>query len=240
MTSRPLALFLLIGQSNMAGRGKLTPEDVQPLPGVRSLNATGEWTAAVDPLHADKPELVGVGPGRSFARTLRQETPHREIGLIPCAVGATSLAQWQPGGELFENAVTRTHRAMADGLLEGMLWHQGEGDAMREENAKTYASRWRVMMDEFRRRLSAPQVPVVVGELGEFLFGRGDNLFPFADEVNRQLAALAAEDARVGCVRSAQLDHLGDELHFSAAAQHELGRRYAREFLRLTARAHLS
>ena len=48
-------LFLLFGQSNMAGRGVVEPEDTKPHPRVLMLSKDGKWVPAVDPMHFDKP-----------------------------------------------------------------------------------------------------------------------------------------------------------------------------------------
>ena len=56
-------IYLLIGQSNMAGRGKVDPATNQPHPRVLKLDQTGNWVQATDPLHFDKPKIAGVGPG---------------------------------------------------------------------------------------------------------------------------------------------------------------------------------
>lgn len=231
----PRALFLLIGQSNMAGRAPVWAEDRKPIDGVVSLDAEGNWRPAIDPLHADRADYVGVGMGRSFARVLREVNPDREIGLIPCAVGGTRLDQWEPGGELFNRAINRARQAMASGELVGILWHQGEGDTRTWRQASTYAARWKVMAKAFRAELAAPEVPMVVGELGEFLFRERYATAPFLyyDEVNRQLRSLAEEMPLVGCARSRGLSDMGDQLHFSTDSQRELGRRYAMIFLQL-------
>ena len=44
-------LFLLIGQSNMAGRGPVEAQDKEIIPGVFMLNKEMAWAPAVDPLH---------------------------------------------------------------------------------------------------------------------------------------------------------------------------------------------
>src|SRR3954468_2526779 len=92
---RDRELFLLIGQSNMAGRGPIEAQDREPIPGVYSLNKQMEWVPAIDPLHFDKPEIAAVGVGRTFAKTLLSVNPSASIGLIPCAFGGTSLEQWK-------------------------------------------------------------------------------------------------------------------------------------------------
>jgi len=75
----------------MAGRGVAEAEDRIVHPRVFSLNKELRWVPAVDPLHFDKPAIVGVGLGASFGRTLASADSQAVIGLIPAAVGGTSL-----------------------------------------------------------------------------------------------------------------------------------------------------
>src|SRR5581483_10792359 len=112
---RDLQLFLLIGQSNMAGRGKIEEADRVPIPRVLMLTKDLQWVPAVDPVHFDSPSRVGVGIARTFGRVLADANPSATIGLIPAAVGATSLDQWKPGGKLYVDAVRRAREAMKSG-----------------------------------------------------------------------------------------------------------------------------
>ena len=107
-TSSPsgMQLFLLAGQSNMAGRGKVEAQDSVASPRVLKLDSTMHWVPAVDPLHWDKPAIVGVGPGRSFARALAARDPTLTIGLIPAAVGGSPISSWEPGAR---DPATKTH-----------------------------------------------------------------------------------------------------------------------------------
>ena len=227
-----LQLFLLIGQSNMAGRGAIEPEDKQPIPHVFALNKDGEWVPAIDPVHFDKPKLAGVGIARTFGRVLAATDPSVSIGLIPAAVGGTSLDQWKPGGELYEDAVRRAKIGMKSGKLRGILWHQGESDGGDAEKANSYAERWAVMIRQLRSDLNEPDVPVVVGELAE----RTGELPPgqaFVPKVNEQLALLPLRTPHTAFASSAGLTTLADHAHFDARSQRELGRRYALAFLSL-------
>jgi hypothetical protein len=160
-----LQLFLLAGQSNMAGRGAVEETDRVPIPGVYTLNKELAWVPAVDPLHFDRPERIGVGIGRSFARTLLDAYPNTTIGLIPAAMGGSSLAQWSPDGELFADAVRRAKAAQKSGVLRGILWHQGESDSQKEGDAQSYRERWTAMITALREQLGTPDAPVVVGQL---------------------------------------------------------------------------
>jgi hypothetical protein len=219
-----LQLFLLIGQSNMAGRGPMGPADREPIPGVLALDREMKWIPAVDPLHWDKPAIAGVGPGRTFAKELLQLNPAMKIGLIPAAFGGTSLDEWKPAGKLYENAVRRTREAMKSGKLRGILWHQGEADSRSEALAKSYDERFAAMIRQFRADLGAADVPVVVGELGEFFQA------PFAAVVNQQLALAPLSVLHCAFVSSAGLTPKSDHVHFDTPSQHEFGRRYALAF----------
>ncbi len=63
-------LYLLIGQSNMAGRGVVDAESKQQDPQILMLDSNNRWLPATDPVHFDKPEIAGVGPALSFAKEM--------------------------------------------------------------------------------------------------------------------------------------------------------------------------
>ncbi|MDR2674249.1 MAG: sialate O-acetylesterase, partial [Opitutaceae bacterium] len=93
--ARRFYVFLLAGQSNMAGRGPVGEIDRAPDPRILAFDGPGRWIPAAEPLHNDK-RGTGVGPGLAFARALLPHLPpDASIGLIPAAFGGTSMAQWQ-------------------------------------------------------------------------------------------------------------------------------------------------
>lgn len=89
-----LDLYLLVGQSNMAGRGKVEKEDATAHPRVFALNKDDQWVPAVDPLHFDK-RNAGVGLGLAFGKALADENKAVAIGLIPCAAGGSPISVWK-------------------------------------------------------------------------------------------------------------------------------------------------
>jgi Carbohydrate esterase, sialic acid-specific acetylesterase len=229
--SRDYQLFLLIGQSNMAGRGQVEAHDREPIPRVLMLNKELEWVPAIDPVHFDRPKIPGVGIARTFGRTLAAVNPSATIGLIPAAVGGTSLDEWKPGGKLYTDAVQRARAGMKAGKLRAILWHQGEGDCT-DALAPTYRDRFAAFIAQLRADLDAPGVPVLVGELGEYLMQPGDR-HARAREVNEQLALIPLKVPHSGFVSSAGLAHKGDGVHFDSPSAREFGRRYALAFMAL-------
>jgi hypothetical protein len=219
ITPEGMQLFLLIGQSNMAGRGVVEAQDKVPHPRVFMLTKERTWVPAVDPMHFDKPERIGVGLGSAFGRAIADERPDAVVGLIPAAFGGTSLDEWKPGGLHYTNAVGRAREAMKHGKLVGILWHQGENDAPKYL-AATYPERFAAMIQQLRHDLGAEDVPVVVGELGKFVAS--------SEAINAALARVPEHVPRSAFVSSQGLTDKGDQLHFDSASLREFGKRYAK------------
>jgi len=231
--------FLLIGQSNMAGRGTVTKADREPHPRILVLNSDNIWASQGEPIHFDRPTGTGIGPGFAFAKLAAEQNPEATIGLIPCAVGATPISLWKPGAPLYEKAVARARIALKRGRLKGILWHQGESECGSQARAEVYARLLADVVIGFRRDLDAPDVPFIAGELGEFLYVRTGGKSPYARLVNEQINLLPTLIPRAAVAPSTGLGHKGDELHFSTPAQKELGKRYfdALQTLQKTPRA---
>jgi hypothetical protein len=221
-----MKIFLLIGQSNMAGRGKVEPMDQVPHPRVFVLNKDREWVPAVDPLHFDKPERIGTGLGKTFGEAIAEAHPGAKIGLVPAAFGGSALDEWAPGQPHYVAAVERAKVALRRGKLAGILWHQGEADSAPDK-AATYTLRFERLIAVLRAEFEAPDVPVVVGETGRF---RAEGA-----TINAVIAGLPARVPHCAFVSAEGLGDQGDKVHFDSAAFRELGRRYAKAWRALAA-----
>src|SRR5260370_683210 len=190
LKGQPHDIFLLIGQSNMAGRGVVEEQDRQPIPRVFMLNKAMEWVPAMDPVHFDKPDIAGVGLERFLEKMRAAADRTGWMGLVPAAFGGTSLEEWKAGGKLYEEAVRRAKFAMSSGKLRGILWHQGEADAGKKELASSYRQRFAAMIAQLRPDLGEAGLPVVVGQLGEILSAGASPRSPFPSGSAHQLAML--------------------------------------------------
>jgi hypothetical protein len=228
-------LFLLAGQSNMAGRGKLDDAARAPSPRVFSLNQAGQWQPAVDPLHWDK-TAAGVGLGRSFANVLAAKNPGISVGLIPAACGGSSISVWAPGqyfeqtkSHPYDDALARAKRAVQDGTLKGILWHQGESDTTAKD-APLYEKRLEALINRLRQDLNAPDLPVIIGGLSRF---STSSPRPERETVNAALQAVARKLKNVRFVSAEGLTPNADNVHFDTASLRTFGERYAAAFLAL-------
>lgn len=222
-------IYLLIGQSNMAGRGTLDEESKKEHPQILMLNKENVWVAATDPLHFDKPESVGVGPGISFAKEMITDNNKIKIGLIPCAWGGSPIKVWQEGAiylkinHPYDEAITRAKIAMQKGVLKGILWHQGESDN-DSINAKVYKDKLLALVNKLRKDLQQPELPFVAGEIGYF----NKNNF-----INKEIIQLPELLSNAAVVSAKELTDKGDHLHFDTSSARELGKRYSKAMKKL-------
>lgn len=235
--SPALDVFLLIGQSNMAGRGTVEDGDRRTTPGVYALAAGGGWALARDPLHFDKPRVVGVGPGLAFGKAMRAARPGRAVGLVPGAVGGTSITRWVPGGydgatdsHPYDDAVARAHAVLdAQGAtLAGVLWHHGESDSSRM-SADEYETRLVALVGRLRAEFGDPGLPFVAARLAPYYVARR----PGAVNINAAIDRLPSRLPATAVVATEGLVDGGDGTHLDAASARELGRRYAAASQRL-------
>ena len=231
----PTDLYLLIGQSNMAGRGITNAANRLSSERVFKFTKDRKWAEGVEPIHYDRP-FVGAGPGLAFARSMADADDQVVIGLIPCADGGTPLSRWEPGCDLYTNAIARTKAALATGgRLRGILWHQGEADSWAKETAETYAVRLTNMVTQLRHDLDAEEVPFIAGEVGLHyeisLKKRGKK--SFVREINAQMKKAVGSLLAASWVSADGLESGQDGIHFTTDSAYELGRRYARNMLRM-------
>ncbi|MVN74959.1 sialate O-acetylesterase [Hymenobacter sp. HMF4947] len=240
-------LYLLVGQSNMAGRGTVEAQDTLPNRHVLRLNPAGQWEVAKDPLHFDKP-VAGVGPGLAFGRAMAAADTSLVIGLIPCAVGGSGIDAWAPGAYFagtqthpYDDALARARTAQATGTLAGIIWHQGETDS-NPDKSPAYAAKLAALIAQFRADLPGPTLPFVAGQLPAFQFTKTgpDGVAhpnPDAGRVNEAVAGLGQTVRYYAFVPANGTTDRGDQLHFDAASTRLLGRRYAQAMLRLQRQA---
>lgn len=232
--AQPFDLYILIGQSNMAGRGPITDEIAKEHDDrVYMFTKDKQWVVAKHPLHFDKPSVAGVGPGLTFGLTMEQAAPHNNIGLIPCAVGGTPIEHWVPGAydqatktHPYDDAVERITAAMKYGTIKGVIWHQGEANS-KPEKAKVYLAQLSELIARVRTLAGNPKLPFIVGELGRYR--------PAYANINAELTNLPAMVPYTAVASSEGLVHKGDTTHFDGPSAQEMGRRLAKQMLKVQA-----
>ena len=226
-------LYLIVGQSNAAGRGAL-PTNPVALEGVEVLDGSDNFVAAFPDLNVfstirNLAQEAGFNLGYTFAEQVREDTG-RDVQLVVNARGGTSIVDWAPGVieegmtlSYFDEAIRRVNAALAanpEATFQGILWHQGEAN----RNRSAYLSELVALIADFREELG--DVPFVAGQLS---FDRADNA-TFNDNL-LQLPSLVSNSAVVSAEGLATV--VEDDTHFNAEATQTLGRRYAEAMMAL-------
>lgn len=223
--------FLLIGQSNMAGRG--FTDEVEPIQNEHiKVLRNGRWQKMYVPVNCDR-RTSGISLAESFADAYQKEHGV-DVGLIPCADGGTQLEQWKEGSLLYDHAIFQTRLAERTSTLAGILWHQGESDSTFERSY-SYAERFEKFLYALRRDLSLTDVPILVGGLGDYLLRlkRESLKVTHYTVVNQQLMQIADTHKDIGFVSAEGLESNPDNLHFNAQSLRAFGLRYYEEFKKL-------
>ncbi|MFW0760659.1 sialate O-acetylesterase [Staphylococcus cohnii] len=220
--------ILLIGQSNMAGRGFL--DSVKPIIDERIfMLRNGRWQMMEEPIHSDR-SVAGIGPAASFAKRWLDDHPDETIGLIPCADGGTSIEEWSDKSMLTRHALSEARFAMETSELIGVLWHQGENDSQNNKY-QTYETKLSHLIQFFRTELELPKLPFVIGLLGTFLgkegFGASATEY---QEINKIIKNVAQKEHHCYFVTAEGLTANPDGIHIDGFSQRLFGIRYYEAF----------
>lgn len=229
-------VFLLIGQSNMAGDPAPEQQDRMEHPRVKVLaydncpnlgRTYNEWYPASPPLHDC---YFGVGPGDAFGKAMADALPDATIGLVPCAIPGVDIDFFRKGvvstrrGEFsippddhwsgaYEWVIERARLAQQSGVIRGILFHQGESNT----NQASWVGQVKEMVEDLRADLELGDVPFIAGELLQSGCCASHNTY-----VNQ----LPSQISNTRVVSSSGLSG-SDMAHFDLASQRIFGQRYA-------------
>lgn len=224
-------VFLMAGQSNMAGRGIVEPQDTIADKRILSIDAKGKLVYAKEPLHFYEPTRTGLDCGLSFGRTLLAKIPANvTILLLPTAIGGSAIRQWlgdssYRGVNLLTNFREKVAIGKQFGKIKGVLWHQGESDA-NDTRIPVYKENLRKLFTLFRGMADDEELPVFVGELGVYSNNKTNWL-----QINEVIHDYVLQDKNASFIRTDDLSHVGDTVHFNSTGQRMMGERFAQAYL---------
>ncbi len=220
-------VFILAGQSNMAGRGIVEPQDTITHPRILTIDSLGRIIRAKEPLHFYEPNLVGLDCGLSLGKRLVSYLSANDtILIIPTAVGGSSMSQWLGDSlyrnvKLLSNFKEKVAIGQKYGEIKAIFWHQGESDA-NERSIGAYPAKIPQLLGTFRSIVQNYSLPISMGELGSY-----SNNNDYWQMVNAAIHNYAATDVNVSVIGTQDLTHKGDAVHFDSAGQREIGKRFA-------------
>ena len=247
-------IFLCFGQSNMEGAARPEPQDLQGvsqrfllMPAVddpQRGRKMGEWCQALPPLCRPN---TGLTPVDYFGRTLTENLPENiRVGVIHVAIGGIRIEGFMPDeipnyiktapgwmiGMLkayndnpYERLVTLAKKAQKDGVIKGVLMHQGESNTGDPEWANKVQNVYDHLLGDLQLKPAA--VPLLAGEVVQ-ANGEGQCI-----AMNKQIDELPKTLHTSQVISSTGCSNGPDKLHFDAAGYRELGRRYGEKMLEL-------
>lgn len=236
-------VFLIIGQSNTHQGLGYDPVLDATDPAVFQL---GRWGSnnlkiiiAKDPMDHLYIEKNTIGFGLTFAKFYKYRflQPGRKILLIPASRGSTGFwtSFWNPGDTLYQDAVMRANYVLQNfpSKFVGFLWHQGESDV----GNTAYAQAQDTMIVHFRKDVTgADSVPFIVGGMVPFWVQQDTNRIKLQavikDTPNRVFRTGYADPTIPWIIEKP--DNNVIPVHYDAAGQREMGKRYFNEFVRLS------
>ena len=167
----------------------------------------------------------GTGLGLPFAVEMVRRTGV-PIGLLPCAHGGTSMAQWDPalkdrGGDSLYGGMLRRVRAVG-GKVKGLLWYQGESET-NPQAATVFFENFKGLVAAIREDFGQPDLPFYYVQIGRYVNDDNAGYWNTIQELQRQ-----AEAAIPASAMAAAIDlPLDDGIHLSSAAHKRMGVRMA-------------
>jgi len=218
-------IFILLGQSNMAGSAyPILPEYQVPSQRVLAFGTDMKWRPAQTPLDPKRCKATGIG--QPFAKYYAELHPDVVVGLVHCARSGRSLKELAKGGKdrdgtpNYDESLAKIREAAKDGTLKAILWHQGEADC----GDVSYAKRLSAFASDLRKDLGEPELPFILGELGRYREKTA--------KFNEIIAQAPSMIQRASMASAEGLWDIGDDVHFSGFSIETLGARYLMEYLK--------
>src|SRR5688572_14993347 len=242
-----MRLFILAGQSNMVGWAPI-PDGEKTNPRIYVFGKDYHWRIADHPIEdafnqvdmVSENRIAGFGPAMDFAFAGLERHPDILIGLIPCAKNSSAIIQWQrdlSDQSLYGSCLKRAQAASVMGEISGLLFFQGEEDALDpiqypqpEPHPGDWARLFSAFMADFRADLDQPNLPVIYAQLGS---NSALADFPKWVIVKEQQASVTLP--MTDMIVTDDLP-LMDGLHFTTDSYRVIGKRFAEAFWELVER----
>ena len=245
-------IYLAFGQSNMEGQANIESQDktvdkrFQVLwaanNGSCSGKTKGKWATAVPPLaHCQGAKL---GPTDYFGRTMVEKTDSKiKVGVIVVAVAGCSIQlfdkdgyanyarsqqSWMTqrineyGGNPYGRLIEMAKKAQEDGVIKGIIFHQGETDAGDGQ----WPSKVKKVYDNIIKDLGlGNDVPFLAGEVLRSGSSRG---------ANNNIAKLPQQSKNFYVISSEGFNQVlgdGQNVHFTSQEYRDFGKRYAEKMI---------
>lgn len=216
--------YLLLGQSNMAGRGNVAELDH----GMKTMPANVTYF-----LHGSKADIsrqAKFGPEVAFAKELAKKYPNKKINLVKFAPGGSMMRDWQKGRPHYQTMTKQLNKVRKDHNLEGdisgVLWMHGERDTKSISTAQSYKGNLERFIRTIRQDMNKANLPIVIAQISVPEAYRPAEI----KMIKKAQQQTASDVSGVKVFSTEQLSKRSDNVHYDTKGQIGLGRLFARYF----------
>ena len=242
-------IYLAFGQSNMEGQGTIESQDKTVDPRFQMLSTIdnfkgrklGTWNDAIPPLANNH---GGLGPTDYFGRTLVEKLdPQIKVGVVVVAIAGCSIVAFDSpldqgymstqagwfkdivndyGGDPYQRLVDMAKKAKEDGVIKGIIFHQGETD----EGDSEWPGKVKKVYDRLVRDIGLDEnIPFFAGEVPYQGSSKG---------TNNNIRKLPQQSKNFYLVSAEGLNDLDMmRIHFSSQGYRDFGKRYAEKVMEI-------
>ena len=240
-------IYLAFGQSNMEGQGSIESQDKTVDPRFQMLSTIdnfrgrklGTWNDAIPPLANNH---GGLGPTDYFGRTLVEKLdPQIKVGVVVVAIAGCSIVAFDSpldqgymstqagwfkdivndyGGDPYQRLVDMAKKAKEDGVIKGIIFHQGETD----EGDSDWPNKVKKVYDRLVKDIGLDEnIPFFAGEVPYEGSSKG---------TNNNIRKLPQQSKNFYIVSAEGLNDLDMmRIHFSSQGYRDFGKRYAEKVI---------
>ncbi len=240
-------IYLCLGQSNMEGYARISTANINFVDerfcvlntADSSERSLGQWYTAYPPIVRPG---AGIGILDFFGPSMIEQLPNDvRVGVVPVAFGAgapiscfdkdtaplsnNTTVNTYFGGNAYTRLIEMALVAMKDGIVKGILFHQGEANCGEEDWPDKVKKIYNDILSDLK--LEPSMVPLIAGELVNEDMGGACSVHNAIINKLPEIIPTAHVISSSGC------PCLEDNTHFSVDGYKEMGNRFASEALRL-------
>lgn len=216
-------IYLLAGQSNMMGKGKISelPASYRQTPANVKFYYQGREKGLA--------QFAYFGPEIGFAHEVARAFPNDTHIIIKQAATGSTIERWLPGQALYKGLLRQVGFSLPEDhakKIDAIVWMQGESDARSADLAGQYGGRLNRLIQALRNDLSSPNSLFILGQINP-----EDLAFSKVAQVQASQRQAQQSSSNTILVSTDGLGKMYDHVHYNADGQLELGKRFAKAYI---------
>ncbi len=218
--TKQLRVYLLLGQSNMSGQGKVAELTAshKRLPKNVEIYLHGKLAKIAN--------LSKFGPEVAFAHSLAKKYPAALIRLIKFAPGGSLMKDWtsKARGKHYDTLIKQVKKISQGKIpkISGVLWMHGERDSKSVQLANHYKQSMQTFINMLQHDFHNKKIPFAIARISI-----PEAFRPAIPNIRAVQEEMAKSSPYIKMISTDDLSKTNDQVHFDTKGQLLLGKRFA-------------